>query len=265
MGRALLILKTPQVREKAMDWIRRAPVGTRVEFKASKRSLPQNDLLWALLTDVQAQMKARSVDYSTDQWKVILLHAWGREVEFLPSLSGDTFIPYGQSSSDLSKEEMTDFIEFIISEAAKRDIVLRIPNTESSDATPAPGRSDEDDAPRPEQSSSEPEGSTVPPPSGSQSSTVGKFDFAEGELQHLIDFAAKGMKEARTGTSAGSKLQFLGSMHLQYRDAMKSSDALIALDKMNEAMEGVMKGERDADRIEAWMTSKFFTEINENG
>lgn len=168
MGRALLVLETPQDREKAVTWIGKAPVGTRVEFKASKRSLPQNDRLWAMLTDVQAHMKRQGTDFTTDQWKVIFLHAWGREVEFLPDLDGKTFIPYGQSSSDLSKEEMTDFIEFIIAEAAKRDIPLHDPNNSPS-AEGSPSQADDDGASPPETSASPSAPAETVPPAGALS------------------------------------------------------------------------------------------------
>ncbi len=125
MGRALLVLETPAERQKAMHWIEKAPAGTRVEFKASKRTLPQNDLLWALLTEVAQQLEHGGRRYDPSQWKAIFLHAFGREVSFLPSLDGKTFLPIELSSSDLSKDEMTDFIEFILKEGAERGVTFR--------------------------------------------------------------------------------------------------------------------------------------------
>lgn len=122
MGRALLVLNNDFNRVKAVDWIGRAPPGTRVEFKASKRSLPQNAHLWALLTDVAMQAEHNGRKYTTEQWKIIFLHALGREVQFLPSLDGSTFVPYGQSSSDLSKAEMSDLIDFILAWGAEHEI-----------------------------------------------------------------------------------------------------------------------------------------------
>lgn len=148
MGRALLVLDDPDIRDvrnKAIDWINRAPVGTRVEFKASKRSLPQNDRLWAMLTDVQTYMKAKEADYSTDQWKVIFLHAWGKEIEFLPGLDGKTFVPYGQSSSDLSKEEMTDFIEFIMAWGAENGVTFHDPKNNEAPGVDSPLSTPADD------------------------------------------------------------------------------------------------------------------------
>lgn len=133
MGRALLVMDSDFNRRKAIDWIGKAPVGTRVEFKASKRTLPQNDLLWALLTEVSQQLDLGGRKYDPSQWKAIFLHAFGREVTFLPSLDQKTFLPIELSSSDLSKDEMTDFIEFILKESAERGVVFRDPRQNNTD------------------------------------------------------------------------------------------------------------------------------------
>jgi hypothetical protein len=114
MSRALLVLTTDEARQKAVTWVNKAPVGTRVEFKASKRSLPPNDRMWAMLTDIAAQKEHGGRKYTPDQWKVLFLSACGQEVQFIPALDGKTFLPWGQSSSDLSKQEMTDLIEFML-------------------------------------------------------------------------------------------------------------------------------------------------------
>ena len=39
------------------------------------------------------------------------MHACRREVQFIPALDGQNFIPWGQSSQDLSKDEMSDLLE----------------------------------------------------------------------------------------------------------------------------------------------------------
>ena len=52
MSRALLILSNPTVRARAINWIKNVPDGTRVEFKEPKRTLPQNDRMWAMLTEI---------------------------------------------------------------------------------------------------------------------------------------------------------------------------------------------------------------------
>jgi hypothetical protein len=124
MTRALISIASEQDRTRAARWATQAPAGTRIEFKAPKRSLPQNDRLWAMLTDVASQKEHASRKYTPDQWKILFMHACGREVQFLPSLDGATFIPWGQSSSDLSKAEMTELIEFIHAWGAEHGVIF---------------------------------------------------------------------------------------------------------------------------------------------
>lgn len=128
MGRALIILNTEADRAKVSDWTRKAPWGTRIEFKASKRTLDQNSRMWAMLTDVAQQAKHIERRYTPDQWKILFMHACGREVQFLPSLDGTTFIPWGQSSSDLSKQEMSDLMEFMTAWGVEHGVVFHDPD-----------------------------------------------------------------------------------------------------------------------------------------
>jgi hypothetical protein len=114
MSRALLTLNAPSDRLRASRWLQQAPAGTRLEFKAPQRSLEQNSRMWAMLTDVSTQKMHAGRRYTPDQWKVLFMHACGREIQFLPALDNSTFIPWGQSSSDLSTSEMADLITFMM-------------------------------------------------------------------------------------------------------------------------------------------------------
>lgn len=125
MSRAQIVLHTRADRDRAVKMIGAVPPETRVEFKGAKRSLPQNDRMWAMLTDVASQKTHNGRRYTPDQWKVLFMHACGREVQFIPSLDGSTFIPWGQSSSDLSKQEMTDLIEFIFAWGAENGVTFQ--------------------------------------------------------------------------------------------------------------------------------------------
>lgn len=124
MGRAVLVLNSTETRQKAAAWLSKAPDGTRVEFKGAKRSLDQNDRLWAMLTDVATQAEHNGRKYGTNEWKILFMHACGREMQFIPALDNKTFLPFGQSSSDLSKAEMTALIDFIEVWAAENGITL---------------------------------------------------------------------------------------------------------------------------------------------
>jgi hypothetical protein len=121
MSRHLITLTSDHNRELVAMYAKCAPLGTRVEFKASKRTLPQNDRMWAMLTDIARQKEHCGRKYTPDTWKAIFLNALGRETEFVPSLDEKTLIPL-QSSSDLSKAEMSDLIELMQSWGAQNGV-----------------------------------------------------------------------------------------------------------------------------------------------
>lgn len=125
MSRAVLILRGPSDREKAASWAMKAPYGTRLEFKQAKRTLPQNDRMWAMLTDVAAQAPYHGLKLAPDDWKLIFLDALKREVRMVPNLDGNGFVSLGRSSSDLSKGEMSDLIELIFAFGAKHDVKFK--------------------------------------------------------------------------------------------------------------------------------------------
>ncbi len=113
MSRALLVLHNDAMRAKAIDWIRRAPKETRVEFKGPKRTLPQNDRMWAMLTEISQQLLWHGQRLSTEDWKQVFLSALKQEMRIVPNIHGDGFVQLGRSSSDLSKEEMGDLMTII--------------------------------------------------------------------------------------------------------------------------------------------------------
>jgi hypothetical protein len=127
MSRAVLVLSSPPIRAKALDWIKRSPDWTRLTFQGPKRTLPQNDRMWAMLTDVATQVEHMGKRCPAEDWKVLFLHALGRETRFIPALDGHGFVPIGQSSSDLSVEEMTELIEFIFAWGAEHGVEFHEP------------------------------------------------------------------------------------------------------------------------------------------
>ena len=260
MSRALIVIQGDHDRDKACRWARGVPMGSRIEFKETKRTLPQNDLMWALLTEVSQQLDHGGRKYDPTEWKSIFLHAFGREITFLPSLDLKTFLPIELSSSDLGKDEMTNFIEFIIKEGTERGVVFNDHNTKASDAGGAQTSGDDGTATSPGDAVDEPAGETVSTAAGSEPSLFGKWNYQGKDLINLREFAKKAFIEARKDGDIPLKLQFLGSMHLNYLDAAESDDARKALNGMNKALELVMKGDRNVDRIEAWFETEFFSE-----
>jgi hypothetical protein len=122
MTRAVVVITSRAMRERIAAWAEKAPAGTRVEFKAPRRTLDQNSRMWAMLTDIAKQVKWHGLNLTPDDWKLIFLDALKREVRMVPNLDGNGFVSLGRSSSDLSKSEMGDLMELIEMFGAKHDV-----------------------------------------------------------------------------------------------------------------------------------------------
>ena len=99
MSRALVVLTDGAERSKAINWINKAPTGTRVQFLAAQRSVDQNSKLWAMLSEVAAQCPWHGVKLTTEDWKFIFLDALKRELRVVPNLDGNGFVTEGASSN----------------------------------------------------------------------------------------------------------------------------------------------------------------------
>ena len=132
MSRALVILASLAERQRVANWAMKAPVNTRVEFKAPKRSLPQNDRMWSMLTEVAQQLPWHGIKLAADDWKLIFLDALKREVRMVPNIDGNGFVNLGRSSSDLSKDEMSDLMELIAAFGAQHGVTFQEPAQEKA-------------------------------------------------------------------------------------------------------------------------------------
>lgn len=113
MSRAQIIIHDSRDRLRAVTLLEKVPAGTRVEFKAAKRTIPQNDLMWSMLTDISAKLPWHGVKLTAEDWKLLFLDALGRELRIAPNLDGTGFVNLGRKSSALSKDEMSELIELI--------------------------------------------------------------------------------------------------------------------------------------------------------
>lgn len=132
MTRAYLVLNDALIRAKAIRWIAALPPGTRVEFKSPRRTLDQNSKFWAMIGEIAAKVEHHGRKYDPATWKAIFLHALGRETQFVPSLDGHEILPIGQSSSDLSKAEMSDVIELMTAFGTEHGVVFREPREDAA-------------------------------------------------------------------------------------------------------------------------------------
>lgn len=124
MTRAVVIIRTDADRRLCKSTIDRLKAGDRVEFKKARRSLPQNDRFWAMLSDVARQKDWHGVRLTPDDWKLVFLDALKREVRIVPNLDGTGFVNLGTSSSDLGVGEMSDLMEIIAEWGARNGVTF---------------------------------------------------------------------------------------------------------------------------------------------
>lgn len=120
MKRYATILSTLHARQRAKELIDEAPDGFVAVVHEPRRSLDQNDKMWAMLTDIsRAEPMGRK--HTPDDWKAILMNACGWECQFIEGLDGRPF-PQGFKSSQLSKSQMSSLIEFMFAFGAEHGV-----------------------------------------------------------------------------------------------------------------------------------------------
>lgn len=122
MKKQYFVLSHDTARNNAVLACRNAPAGYVVEIKEKTRSLEQNSMLWALLTDVSRQVDWYGRKLSPENWKNVFSAALKKQ-DVVPNIDGDGFVVLGQSTSKMGKKEFGDMIELIQSFGAQRGVV----------------------------------------------------------------------------------------------------------------------------------------------
>lgn len=124
MGRAVVILYGKGSRAKAAEWAATFPPGTVVEFKADKRTHPQNARLHAMITRLADQLLYHGQKLDLADWKLVFMDAMNREVRAVPSLDGRGFVNLGRHTHKLTKAECSDLMEIVSAYAAEHGVDL---------------------------------------------------------------------------------------------------------------------------------------------
>jgi hypothetical protein len=117
-----VILLDERRRDFAKRLVASAPPNYVVTVKEQKRTGEQNALFWALLTDLSVA-KPNGRMHTPDVWKLLVMHACGHAAQFEMGLNGQPF-PVGFRSSELTKGQMSDLIEWIYAYAAEAGVRL---------------------------------------------------------------------------------------------------------------------------------------------
>ncbi len=128
MSRAQLTLSGRVDRDRAINWVEKAPTGTRVIFKESKRSTDQNALFHSLCTDIaKSGFKFAGKPRDMAVWKILLISghavATGEGAEVLPGLEGE-FVNIRESSAAMSVRRAKSLIDYVLAFCDTNGIAL---------------------------------------------------------------------------------------------------------------------------------------------
>ena len=116
----------PQARPNALRAVSEAPDGLVVVIREKTRSLEQNALLHAALSDIAEQHEYLGKHLSVDVWKRLCMAAWLREIgespEMIPAIDGKGFDVIFERSSKLTVPQMTSLIEWVHAYGAQNGV-----------------------------------------------------------------------------------------------------------------------------------------------
>lgn len=108
-------------RELAKEQIDNSPDGWHITMQPPTRSLEQNSLLWALLTNISSQVVWHGRKLDTESWKHIFSSSL-KKMDVVPNLEGNGFVVLGLSTSKMTKREMNDLIDLITAFAVEHEV-----------------------------------------------------------------------------------------------------------------------------------------------
>lgn len=115
-----------EARRRAVAAVAEAPEGWTVTVAPPRRNLDQNALLWVLLTAFSEQLKwpvnGAMVRLSPDEWKDVLTAAYRNESQRIAMGLNGGMVILGMRTSQLSKREFAEFIEFVLAAAVDRNV-----------------------------------------------------------------------------------------------------------------------------------------------
>lgn len=124
MSRWTIVIKSGLDREKAATWALKAPDGMSITFKQARRSLDQNALMWARLTEIARRVDWYGRKLTPTDWKDIFTASL-RQAISVPGIDPGTVVVLGLHTSDMSQAEMSLLLDLIDAFAAERGIVFQ--------------------------------------------------------------------------------------------------------------------------------------------
>ena len=120
------VLSHEQARERALECVRTAPDGFSVVVGPPTRTLEENALLHAILSDISRQLIWDSEYQDIETWKRMLTAGWcratGRPMKILTAVDGYGIDLVPMKTSKLSKQDCAELIDYIFAWGADKGV-----------------------------------------------------------------------------------------------------------------------------------------------
>lgn len=111
--------------QHAKGWLMAGDQRLTLEIRPEKRSDAQNRRLWAMLTDISAQVDWYGQKLTAEEWKDVFSASLKR-TKVVPGLDGG-FVVCGQSTSKMTKAEMCELQELMEAFGAGKGVRFTAP------------------------------------------------------------------------------------------------------------------------------------------
>lgn len=98
-------------------------------IESEKRSLPQNSIIHSIIGEIAKQASHAGAKWDAEDFKRLLVHQWAKETgrdagHIVPSLDGTGFVQLGLQTRKFTKEEASEFVDFLYAWAAQNGIEI---------------------------------------------------------------------------------------------------------------------------------------------
>jgi len=100
-----------------------------LEIKNASRSCPQNSKYHAMIEEIAQQASHLGAKWDAEDWKRLLLNEFAKQANLpqgriVPSLDGSGIVQLGLQSRKLTKEQASEFVEFLYAWSTQNGVTV---------------------------------------------------------------------------------------------------------------------------------------------
>jgi len=100
-----------------------------LEINPASKSRSQEEKYHAIIGDIAKQAQHMGAKWSAEDWKRLLVQEYCKEKgltagKVIPNLSGDGIVQLGMQTRKFTKEQASEFVEFLLAWAAENGVTI---------------------------------------------------------------------------------------------------------------------------------------------